>query len=92
MNSTHELPPVPALSDKQSLLYVEERNGHLTAFVFRGEVKYVSRVLKMWASGRFTSEQTEDTTYYTVISEDRMIATIARDNVHRHWYMIRLMD
>jgi len=46
----------------------------------------------MWASGRFTSEQTEDTTYYTVVSEDRMIATIARDNVHRHWYMIHLMD
>lgn len=80
------------LSEKLPLLYVEERNGHLSAFVFRGEVKHVDRILKMWASGQFTSDHTEDATYYTIMSDDKMIATVARDNVHRHWYMIRLMD
>jgi hypothetical protein len=92
MNSTSDS-PIPRTSlDKLPLLYVEERGGHLAAFVFRGEVKHVDRILKMWASGRFTSDHTEDATYYTIMSDDKMIATVARDNIHRHWYMIRLMD
>jgi hypothetical protein len=92
MNSTSGLPVSPTTSDKLPLLYVEERGGRLSAFVFRGEVKHVDRILKMWASGRFTSDHTEDATYYTIMSDDKMIATVARDNVHRHWYMVRLMD
>lgn len=92
MNSLSDLPTSMTLSEKLPLLYVEERNGHLSAFVFRGEVKHVDRILKMWASGQFASDHTEDATYYTIMSDDKMIATVARDNVHRHWYMIRLMD
>ncbi|MCE5192843.1 MAG: hypothetical protein ABFD13_00665 [Candidatus Cryosericum sp.] len=92
MNPTSTSPTPMTPPDKLPLLYVEERDGHLSAFVFRGEVKHVSRILKMWASGQFTSDHAEDVSYYTIMSDDRMIATVARDNIHRHWYMIRLMD
>jgi hypothetical protein len=60
MNSA---PSFPVLSNPPSelpLLYVEERDGRISAFVFRGEVKHVDRVLKMWANGKFTSDHTED--------------------------------
>jgi hypothetical protein len=92
MNSTPGFPALPNSPSELPLLYVEERDGRLAAFVFRGEVKHVNRVLKMWASGKFTSDHTEDATYYTIMSDDKMIATVARDNIHRHWYMVRLMD
>ncbi|MFZ2412774.1 MAG: hypothetical protein WAW16_00905 [Candidatus Cryosericum sp.] len=92
MNPTSGFPVFPTPSDNLPLLYIEERGGHLSAFVFRGEVKHVDRVLKMWTSGRFTSGHTEDATYHTITRDDKMIATVPRDNVHRHWYMVRLMD
>jgi hypothetical protein len=92
MNSTPSFPVSSNPPSELPLLYVEERDGRLAAFVFRGEVKHVDRVLKMWASGKFTSDHTEDATYYTIMSDDKMIATVAKDNVHRHWYMVRLMD
>jgi hypothetical protein len=92
MNSTPSFPALPNSPSELPLLYVEERDGRIAAFVFRGEVKHVNRVLKMWASGKFTSDHTEDATYYMIMSDDKMIATVARDNIHRHWYMVRLMD
>ena len=92
MNSTSGFKVSPTPSDKLPLLYVEERDGRLAAFVFRGEVKHVDRVLKLGPWTGFTSDHTEDATYYTIMSDDKMIATVARDNVHRHWYMVRLMD
>ncbi|MDO9099337.1 MAG: hypothetical protein Q7V53_01135 [Caldisericota bacterium] len=92
MNPVASLPVSPTPTGSLPLLYVEERDGRISSFVFRGEVKHVDRVLKMWASGTFSSGWTEETSYYTIMSDDQMIATVARDNVHRHWYLVRLMD
>lgn len=92
MNSTLSFPTLPNPPSELPLLYVEERDGRIAAFVFRGDVKHVDRVLKMWASGKFTSAPPEDGTHYTIMSDDKMIATVARDNMHCHRYIVRLMD
>lgn len=91
MNPTLGFPFPSALSGESPLLYVEERGGRLAAFVFRGEIKHVNRILKMWASGGFASKHAGDTTRYTAMS-DTVTATVAQDDTHRHWYTVRLED
>ena len=71
---------------------VGERDGILTSFVFRGEIKQVERVLKTWSHSQYGSEHAQDVTYFTIMSEDRMIAMVARDNTSRRWYLLRVMD
>jgi hypothetical protein len=71
---------------------VGERDGILTSFVFRGEVKQVEQVLKTWSRARYGSQHTYDVTYFTIMSADQMIATVARDNARRRWYLVRVMD
>jgi hypothetical protein len=71
---------------------VGERDGILTSFVFRGEIKQVEQVLKTWSRSRYGSEHAHDITFFTILSEDRMVATVARDNTRRRWYLLRVMD
>lgn len=74
------------------LTSVGEQDGVLTSFVFRGESKQVERVLKQWSRARYGSEQAHDITFFTVMSTDRMVATVARDNTCRRWYLLRVLD
>ncbi len=81
MNSVSAFPT--SLNDRSSklpLLYVEERDGHIAALVFRGEARHVDRILKMWASGKFAPDDAESHT------------AAARSSLHRHWYAVRLTD
>ncbi|MFZ2414348.1 MAG: hypothetical protein WAW16_09050 [Candidatus Cryosericum sp.] len=71
---------------------VGERDGILTSFVFRGEIKQVEQVLKKWSRSRYGSQHTYDVTYFTIMSADQMIATVVRDNASRRWYLLRVMD
>ena len=71
---------------------VGECDGVLTSFVFRGEIKRVQRVLKTWSHARYGSENAQDVTYFTIMSDDRMIAMVARDNTCHRWYLLRVMD
>ena len=74
------------------LTWVGEQDGVLTSFVFRGESKQVERVLKQWSRARYGSEQAHDITFFTVMSTDRMVATVARDNARHRWYLLRVLD
>ncbi len=74
------------------LTWVGEQDGVLTSFVFRGEPKQVERVLKQWSRARYGSERSYDVTLFTIMSTDRMIATVARDNTRHRWYLLRVLD
>ncbi len=91
MNFTLGFPFSSALSGESPLLFVEERDGRLAAFVFRGEIKHVNRILKMWASGGFASKYAEDNTCYATMS-DTVTAAVTQDDTHRHWFTVRLED
>ncbi len=93
MNVVSSFPGSPDSYGKLPLLYVEERDGHIAAFTFRGDARHVGQVLKMWAGGKLVFDPMENAARCTAImSNDKMIATVTRNSMHRHWYMIRLTD
>lgn len=71
---------------------VAEQDGQLTSFLFRGETQEVRCILKCWSRSRYGAGHAADITFFTVLSESNLIATVVRDNLRHRWYLLRVMD
>ncbi len=75
--------PVLSSMKSGSSLVVEEHDGHISAFVFKGSIKHIHRVLRIWASGSLVPLEHP---------AELHAPTGLEGGGQRHWYRVQLPD